>query len=89
MEMYMNKLREYEDAEEDTPRHSGMIALKASRFIVSQDEHATTDVDYKVFVRSINGYNEVTATLSQSETNELISDLIYAVTDLLKERDKI
>ena len=87
MDVYMNKLREYEDAEEDTAVHSGMITLKGSRFIVSQDDYSATDVDYKVFVSNANGCADVTQGLTEDETHELISDLIYCIRDLLKERN--
>ncbi len=59
-----------------------MITLKGSRFIVEYDENATNG--YKVFVRRSGKYEEVTTTLTDGETNELIGDLIYCVTDLLK-----
>lgn len=56
------------------------ITLKASRFVVSQDEN----YDYKVFVRNKGEFKDVTDSLTQEETKELISDLIYAISDLLK-----
>ena len=61
-----------------------MIALKGSRFIVSNDENSTNDIDYKVFVRNQGEYRDVTDSLTKEETTELISDLIYALSDLLK-----
>jgi hypothetical protein len=61
-----------------------MITLKGSRFIVSQDENSTNDIDYKVFVRNEDGYKDVTTSLTDEEKVELISDLIYCVSDLLK-----
>ena len=62
-----------------------MIALKGSRFIVSRDENSTNDIDYKVFVRTKAKFRDVTDSLTQEETTELISDLIYALSDLLKD----
>ena len=56
------------------------IILKASRFTVSQDEN----YDYKVFVRTKGEFKDVTDSLTQEETTELISDLIYVISDLLK-----
>ncbi len=61
-----------------------MISLKGSRFFVSQDENSTSDMDYKVFVRNNDGYHEVTTSLNDSEKTELISDLIYCLSDLIK-----
>jgi len=61
-----------------------MISLKGSRFLVSQDENSTSDMDYKVFVRNNDGYHEVTKSLNDSEKTELISDLIYCLSDLIK-----
>ena len=61
-----------------------MITLKGSRFIVAQDEEATNDIDYKVFVRNDDGFKDVTTSLTEDEKTELISDLIYCVSDLLK-----
>ena len=60
------------------------IKLKASRFVVSQNENSTNDVDYKVFVWDNGEFKDVTDYLTQEETTELISDLIYAISDLLK-----
>ena len=60
-----------------------MITLKGSRFIVEQNKNSTNDVDYKVFVRNKDGYHEVTTSLNDSEKTELISDLIYCLSDLL------
>jgi hypothetical protein len=61
-----------------------MITLKGSKFVVSQDENATSDVDYKVFVMAKGEFKDVTDSLTQEETTELISDLIYAISDLIK-----
>ena len=61
-----------------------MIALRASRFIVEYDEKATNG--YKVFIRRMGKYEDVTDTLTDEDKTELIGDLIYAVTDLVKEK---
>ena len=63
-----------------------MITLKASMFIVEYDETAING--YKVFIRKRNKYEDVTDSLTDDEKTELIGDLIYAVTDLVKERSK-
>ena len=62
-----------------------MTTLKGSRFIVEYDEKATNG--YKVFVRRSGKYEEVTTSLTDDETKELIGDLIYSITDLLKGRE--
>lgn len=59
-----------------------MITLKGSRFVVEYDEKTTNG--YKVFVRRSGKCEEVTTSLTDDETKELIGDLIYCVTDLLK-----
>lgn len=64
-----------------------MITLKASRFIVAQDEHPTNGIDYKVYIRNRNGFEDITASLTDEEQKELISDLIYCVSDLLKKQN--
>ena len=61
-----------------------MISLKASRFKVEYDEKATNG--YKVFTRRMGKYEDVTDSLTDDDKEELILDLIYAVTDLVKER---
>lgn len=58
-----------------------MTTLKGSRFIVSYDEKSG---EHNVFVRNKEGYNDVTNSLDDEEKDELINDLIYCVTDLLK-----
>lgn len=57
-----------------------MISLKASRFMV-----AYNDDKYKVLTQNGNGYKDVTNSLTDAEKDELIDDLIYCLTDLLKE----
>lgn len=64
-----------------------MITLKCSRFIVSQSQSSTDDIDYKVFVRDKVGYKEVTTSLTDDEKTELISDLIYCLSDLLNKQN--
>ena len=61
-----------------------MITLKGSRFIVSKGENSTNDIDYKVFIMTQGEFRDVTDSLTQEETTELISDLIYALSDLLR-----
>lgn len=61
-----------------------MVSLKASRFKVEYDETATNG--YKVFVRRMGKYEDVTDTLTEDDKEELILDLIYAITDLVRER---
>lgn len=58
-----------------------MITLKCSRFIVSYNEDSS---EHNVFVRNKEGYNDVTNSLNNEEKDELINDLIYCLTDLLK-----
>lgn len=58
-----------------------MISLKTSRFLVEYNEEA--DDGYKVFTRSSSGCKDVTDILTDEEKIELISDLVYAITDLL------
>ena len=60
-----------------------MISLKSSRFLVSCENYES-----KVFINTGKEYKEVTDTLSESDKDELISDLIYAVSDLLNDREK-
>lgn len=59
-----------------------MITLEASRFMV-----ACEDYESKVFIRDRNGIKEVTESMNDKDKNELISDLIYVVSKLVKERD--
>ena len=58
-----------------------MIALKGSRFTVSYNENSG---EHNVFVKNKEGYNDITNSLNDEEKNELINDLIYCITDLLK-----
>ena len=62
-----------------------MITLKSSRFIVEEDEKSTNGVDFKVFIRQNKKLKDITNSLTDSEKTELISDLIYAIGDLLKQ----
>lgn len=60
-----------------------MISLKASRFLVSCDNY-----EPKVFIiDSGRKYKEVTNELSAGDKVELIDDLIYAISDLIKSRN--
>lgn len=58
-----------------------MITLEASRFMVTCE-----DYESKVFIRDRNGIKEVTESMNDEDKNELISDLIYVVSKLVKER---
>ena len=58
-----------------------MIALKGSRFKVSYNENSG---EHNVFVKNKEGYNDITNSLNDEEKDELINDLIYCITDLLK-----
>ena len=62
-----------------------MISLKASRFKVEYDETAING--YKVFTRRMGKYEDVTDALTDDDKEELLFNLIYAVTDLVRERD--
>ena len=62
-----------------------MFSLKASRFYVSYNSDSG---EHQVFLRDRNGYHEVTKTLSDEDKEELINDLVYAVSDLLKEKER-
>jgi hypothetical protein len=62
-------------------RQEIMTTLKGSRFIVSYNEDSG---EHNVFVRNKEGYNDVTNSLNNEEKDELINDLIYCLTDLLK-----
>lgn len=61
-----------------------MVGLKASRFVVEYDEKATDG--YEVFVRRNGEYKDITNSLTDDDKTELIGDLVYAITDLVKER---
>lgn len=61
-----------------------MVSLKASRFKVEYDETATKG--YKVFTRRMGKYEDVTDALTDDDKEELLFNLIYAVTDLVRER---
>ena len=58
-----------------------MISLSGSRFLVSCEDYTS-----KVFINNGKEYKEVTDTLSESDKDELIDDLIYAISDLLKNK---
>ena len=59
-----------------------MITLKGSRFAVLYDENSG---EHNVFLRTKDGCNNITNTLDDEKKDELINDLIYCITDLLKE----
>ncbi|MFR4368981.1 MAG: hypothetical protein ACLT4F_09390 [Clostridia bacterium] len=56
-----------------------MISLQGSRLLVSCENYES-----KVFINNGKEYKEVTHDLSEDDKNELIDDLIYAITDLIK-----
>lgn len=56
-----------------------MISLKSSRFLIACD-----NFESKVFIIDSGKYKEVTNELSEADKMELIDDLIYAITDLVK-----
>lgn len=61
-----------------------MISLKGSRFIVEYNEDA--DDGYSVYTRkSATELEDITNKLTDDDKTELISDLVYAITDLLGE----
>lgn len=60
-----------------------MLSLKCSRFLVSCDNNES-----KVFINNGKSYEEVTEKLSESDKDELIDDLIYAIVDLYDETKK-
>ena len=60
-----------------------MLSLKGSRFLVSCDNYES-----KVFINNGNTYEEVTEKLSETDKDELIDDLIYAIIDLHDETKK-
>ncbi len=57
-----------------------MISLVGSRFRVEYD---FDNNKYKVFTRDHSGQKEVTESLSADDKEELIDDLIYAITKLV------
>lgn len=61
-----------------------MVSLKGSRFVVEYDEKATDG--YKVFARRNGEYKDITNSLTDDDKTELIGDLVYAITDLVRER---
>lgn len=61
-----------------------MILLKLSRFSVEYDDKRGG----RVFVGSLEDYEDVTDKLSPDEKIELIDDLIYAISDLMKREKK-
>lgn len=56
-----------------------MISLKGSMFYVSCEDYSS-----KVFVYNGKEFEEVTSNLSEDEKDTLIDDLIYAISDLVK-----
>ena len=61
-----------------------MISLKASPFLVECDNEG----EAHIYTRTSRfEYKEITNEMSDKEKNNLISDLVYAVTELVKERD--
>ena len=56
-----------------------IISLKGSRFLVSCENYESN-----VFINNGREYKEVTNELSEDDKTELIDDLIYAITDLMK-----
>jgi hypothetical protein len=59
-----------------------MISLSYSEFLVECDD----DYKHHVFVRSNQGYNEITN--GDYNKDALINDLVYDISELVKERDK-
>ena len=59
-----------------------MIALKGSRFAVSYSKNSG---EHNVFIRTKDGYSDITNSLGAEEKEELINDLIYCITDLLNQ----
>lgn len=59
-----------------------MVSLSYSEFLVECDD----DYKHHVFVRSPKGYEEITN--GNYNKDALINDLIYDVSELVKERDK-
>ena len=58
-----------------------MITLKGSQYKVSYDDNSG---EHHVFVRNKDGYKEITNIMTNEDKDELINDLIYCITDLLK-----
>lgn len=56
-----------------------MISLKSSRFLVSCGDYTS-----KVFINNGKEYKEITNELTEDDKDELIDDLIYAISDLVK-----
>lgn len=56
-----------------------MISLKGSRFLVACENYES-----KVFIIDSGKYKEVTNELQEADKIELIDDLIYAISDLVK-----
>lgn len=56
-----------------------MISLKGSKFLVSCEDYTS-----KVFINNGKEYKDITNELSEDDKDELIDDLIYAISDLLK-----
>lgn len=57
-----------------------MISLKGSRFF----SVLWGDYTSKVFINNGKEYKDITNELSEDDKDELIDDLIYAISDLLK-----
>lgn len=63
-----------------------MTSLKASPFLVECDEEG----EAHIYTRASRfEYKEITNEMSDKDKNNLISDLVYAVTKLVKERDEL
>ena len=63
-----------------------MISLKASPFLVNCDEEG----EAHVFTRtSITEYKEITNEMSDKDKYNLLCDLVYAIEELVKERDDL
>ena len=60
-----------------------MVSLKGSRFLISSE-----DYNSKVFINNGKEYEEVTNKLSENDKDELIDDLIYVISDLMKNASK-
>lgn len=56
-----------------------MILLKSSRFLVSCEDYTS-----KVFINNGKEYKDITNELTEDDKDELIDDLIYAISDLVK-----
>lgn len=63
-----------------------MISLKASPFLVSSDEEG----EAHVYTRTSRlEYKEITNELSDKDKHNLLCDLVYALEELVKERDEL